>query len=82
MYDTYFFFSLSSRVPTLCLFISALSLMGFLWIVAYTVWPAAVLAACFFVGVIMSLQFLVYFTHKAAQRGMAGVQRVRKLTIS
>ncbi|EDR07297.1 uncharacterized protein LACBIDRAFT_328163 [Laccaria bicolor S238N-H82] len=39
VYGSYFFFSLSARVPGLCMFTSALSLMLFLELVAFDAWP-------------------------------------------
>jgi hypothetical protein len=67
VYDTYLFFSISARVPTICTCLSAVSLTGFLALVAFGTWPEAVLILCFFVGVIMSLQYLVYGVHIAAR---------------
>ncbi|EDQ98372.1 uncharacterized protein LACBIDRAFT_336018 [Laccaria bicolor S238N-H82] len=57
VYGSYFFFSLSARVPGLCMFISALSLMLFLELVAFDAWPESVITICSMVGVVMSLQF-------------------------
>ncbi len=86
VYGTYFFFSISARVPMICTFISAVSLMGFLSLVAFATWPGAVLVLCFVVGILMSLQFLVYGVHLAAKtvayQGRAGGRRViRALTL-
>ncbi|KAF8880094.1 hypothetical protein CPB84DRAFT_1851933 [Gymnopilus junonius] len=72
LYSSHFFFSLSSRTPTFCTFLSALSLMAFLGIVAYDAWPSAVLMLSFLVGIIMSLQFLVYGIHWCAKKVAAG----------
>jgi len=88
VYGTYFFFSLSSRVPSFCMFISAFSLMGFLGLVAFDAWPYGVMAVSFLVGVVMSLQFLVFGAHWCATRvvegGMAGrrgvVRVMRRMT--
>ncbi|KAG6883145.1 hypothetical protein C0993_007608, partial [Termitomyces sp. T159_Od127] len=60
IYSTYMFFSLSARVPALCLFLSAFALMLFMALVSFEVWPAGVLIMCFGVGAVMALQFLVY----------------------
>jgi len=49
------------------MFISAVSLMGFLGLVAFNAWPQGVTVVFFFVGIIMSLQFLVYGVHMAAR---------------
>lgn len=86
VYGKYIFFSISSRVPTLCMFISSLALMAFLGIVAFNAWPQAVLAFCFLVGVVMTLQFLVYGVHIAARTvatgGRAGGRHVlRAVTV-
>lgn len=72
VYDSYFFFSLSSRVPLLCMLVSATSLMCFLGVVAFDAWPMAVLVLCCAVGVLMSLQFLVYGAHWCVNKVTAG----------
>ncbi|PFH45778.1 hypothetical protein AMATHDRAFT_71094 [Amanita thiersii Skay4041] len=60
VFDTYLFFSLQARVPAFCMLLSAISLMTFLSLVAYDVWPEGVLVLCFLIGVMMSLQFVAY----------------------
>ncbi|KAK0220466.1 hypothetical protein IW262DRAFT_1026537 [Armillaria fumosa] len=60
MFGSYFFFSLQARVPIICMLISGVSLMGFLGIVAWSVWPTGLLVLSFLVGVLMTLQFLVF----------------------
>jgi len=88
VYGSYFFFSISARVPALCMFVSAVSLMGFLGLVAFGAWPEGVIVVCFLVGVVMSLQFLVFGVHwcasLVAQGGRAGtrgvVSAVRRMT--
>ena len=67
VYDSYLFFSISARVPTTCTFLSAVSLTGFLVLVAFETWPEAVLVLCFFFGIVMSLQYLVYGVHIAVR---------------
>ncbi|KAJ7739083.1 hypothetical protein DFH07DRAFT_840687 [Mycena maculata] len=57
---SYFFFALSSRVPTILTLTSAISLMCFLLFIAFSAWPVAVIVACFLVGLLMGLQFLVF----------------------
>ncbi|KAF8199834.1 hypothetical protein K438DRAFT_1905863 [Mycena galopus ATCC 62051] len=57
---SYFFFALTSRVPSLLMLASAVSLMLFMAIVAWSAWPTAVLVGCFLVGLLMGLQFLVF----------------------
>lgn len=83
IYDTYIFFSISSKVPTICTCISAVSLTGFLALVAFGTWPEAVLVLCFFIGVVMSLQYLVYGIHVAArtvaQGGRAGRDHIVRI---
>ncbi|KAF8630696.1 hypothetical protein AX15_002770 [Amanita polypyramis BW_CC] len=80
VFDSYFFFSLSARVPALCMVLSGISLMVFLGIVAYGAWPGAVLVISFLIGVIMTLQFLAYTAHwcatKIVQGGRAGSRRI------
>ncbi|KAI0066705.1 hypothetical protein BV25DRAFT_1878804 [Artomyces pyxidatus] len=64
VYSTFFFFSLTARLPLLCLFVAVASLMVFLMTVAYAAWPLAVLVMCSVAGTLVSLQFLVYGCHK------------------
>ncbi|KAG5732599.1 hypothetical protein E4T56_gene16874 [Termitomyces sp. T112] len=78
IYSSYFFFSLSSRVPALCLFFSALTLMEFMALVAFEVWPMGVLVVCFGVGIVMTLQFLVFGAHWGVMRMKGAVQGVGK----
>jgi hypothetical protein len=59
VYSSYFF-ALCSRMPAICMLISTFALMAFLGLVAFEVWPQGVLAVSFFIGIIMSLQFLVF----------------------
>ncbi|XP_006457701.1 hypothetical protein AGABI2DRAFT_64161 [Agaricus bisporus var. bisporus H97] len=72
VYDSYFFFALSSRMPAVCMLFSAVALMAFLCFVAFEVWPNGVLVVCFIVGIVMSLQFLVYGVHWCANKVVAG----------
>ncbi|RDB24425.1 hypothetical protein Hypma_008469 [Hypsizygus marmoreus] len=76
LYSSYFFFCLSARVPALCLFVSALSLMAFLGLVAFEVWPLGVLVTCFIVGLVMTLQFLVFGAHWCVMRVIGAVKWV------
>ncbi|KAK2459535.1 hypothetical protein APHAL10511_008441 [Amanita phalloides] len=80
VFGSYFFFSLSARVPALCMVFSGMSLMLFLGLVAFEAWPQAVLVISFLIGLILSLQFLVYSAHwcatKAVHGGRAGSQRI------
>jgi len=57
---SYFFFALTSRLPSLLMLASAVSLMLFMAIVAWSAWPTAVIVGCFLVGLLMGLQFLVF----------------------
>jgi len=63
LYGKYLFFCISARIPALCMFTSAFALMIFLLSVAWTAWPTAVLVMSFVVGVLISLQFIVYGVH-------------------
>jgi len=74
IYGSYFFFSLSSRLPLVALFIAVLALVGFLGAIAWTAWPAAVLVMCVLTGVLISLQFIVYGCHRFAL-GLAWILR-------
>ncbi|KAI0714531.1 hypothetical protein C8Q76DRAFT_427469 [Earliella scabrosa] len=64
VYGSYFFFCLTCRLPTLCMFLSALSLMAFLLAVAWKAWPSAVLVMSFVAGFLLTSQFLVYGVHR------------------
>lgn len=76
---SYFFFSLSARVPSICTFLSAFCLMLFLALVAFDAWPEGVLVMFFLVGFVMTLQFLV-FGVKWAIEGVARCgSRVRRI---
>ena len=46
--------------------------MGFLGLVAFDAWPQGVIAVSFLVGVVMSLQFLVFGAHWCATRVVEG----------
>ncbi|OJT05628.1 Deubiquitination-protection protein dph1 [Trametes pubescens] len=65
VYGSYFFFCLTCRLPTMCMFLSTLALMLFLLGVAWTAWPTAVLVMSFVAGVLLSSQFLVFGIHRA-----------------
>ncbi|OSX66820.1 hypothetical protein POSPLADRAFT_1072046 [Postia placenta MAD-698-R-SB12] len=65
VYGSYFFFCLTCRLPTLCMFLSALALTLFLLIVAWSAAPSAVLVLSFLAGVLVSLQYLVFGCHRA-----------------
>ena len=54
------------------MFISASCLMAFLGLVAFDAWPYGVMAVSFLVGVVMSLQFLVFGAHWCATRVVEG----------
>lgn len=64
MYGTYFFFCLTCRLPTLCLFVSVCALLVFLLAVAWGAWSTAVLVMCCAAGVLLTLQYLVYGAHR------------------
>ncbi|KIL71154.1 hypothetical protein M378DRAFT_154629 [Amanita muscaria Koide BX008] len=86
LFDSYFFFCLSARVPALCMVISGVSLMLFLGLVAYEAWPQAVLVISFFIGLMMTLQFLAFTAHwcamKIVQGGKAGTRTIRTVVKS
>jgi len=77
VYSSYFFFSLSARLPALCMLTSACSLTAFLALVAYEAWPRGVLVTCFIWGVLVTLQFLVYGVHWFV-KGVVGAGRLGK----
>lgn len=82
VYGKYLFFCISSRLPAVCMFVSACALMAFLLSVAWSAWPTAVLVMCFIAGILISLQFIVYGLHctvicmtevfRRARRGLMG----------
>lgn len=74
VFDSYFFFSISARVPAVAMFISAVSLMCFLALVAFEAWPRGVLVVSLLFGVILSLQFLAFGVHRCA-RGVVWVAK-------
>ncbi|KAF8987757.1 hypothetical protein BDQ17DRAFT_538122 [Cyathus striatus] len=74
IFDSYFFFSISSRVPALCMLASSVCLMVFLGLVAYEVFPVGVLIISFLVGLTMTLQFLVYGVHWTGMRVVRSVR--------
>jgi len=80
LFDSYFFFCLSARIPSLCMLLSGFSLMLFLGLVAYNAWPQAVLVLSFIIGFMMTLQFLVFGAYwcagKVMQGGRAGSQHI------
>ncbi|KAI0756048.1 hypothetical protein C8Q80DRAFT_1126102 [Daedaleopsis nitida] len=63
VYNSYFFFCLQCRLPTVCMFLSALALMAFLFAAAWTAWPTAVLVMSFVAGLLFTSQFLVFGVH-------------------
>ena len=64
MYNTYFFFALTCRLPILCMALSAVSLMAFLLAVAWTAWPTAVLVMSFVAGFLLTSQFVIFGLHR------------------
>ncbi|KIM41504.1 hypothetical protein M413DRAFT_72188 [Hebeloma cylindrosporum] len=65
IYDSYVFFSLSSRMPTFCMLLSSVSLMAFLGLIACDAWPVGVLVIGILVAFVMILQFIVYGMHQS-----------------
>ncbi|KAI0328437.1 hypothetical protein GY45DRAFT_1326295 [Cubamyces sp. BRFM 1775] len=74
VYNTYFFFCLTCRLPTMCMFVSAIALMFFLLGVAYTAWPTAVLVMSFCAGLLFSSQFLIFGAHRSIEFAIWGVR--------
>ncbi|OCH90040.1 hypothetical protein OBBRIDRAFT_628773 [Obba rivulosa] len=66
-YGTHLFFCLSCRMPSLCMLLSSVCLMGFLLAVAWVAWPEAVYVMSGVAGTLITLQYLVYGFHKAGQ---------------
>jgi hypothetical protein len=78
VYSSYFFFSLSARIPVICMLTAAISLTSFLALVAYDAWPTGVLVMCFLCGLVMSLQFLVYGVHWVGKVVVEVVRMVKR----
>ncbi|KAI1791999.1 hypothetical protein LXA43DRAFT_370993 [Ganoderma leucocontextum] len=64
VYNSYIFFSLTCRLPILCMALSTVSLMAFLLAVAWTAWPTAVLVMSFVAGFLLTSQFVVFGIHR------------------
>ena len=64
VYNTYFFFALTCRLPILCMALSTVSLMAFLLAVAWTAWPTAVLVMSFVAGFLLTSQFVIFGIHR------------------
>ncbi|KAI0801529.1 hypothetical protein C8Q74DRAFT_499009 [Fomes fomentarius] len=64
VYGSYFFFCLTCRLPSVCMLISALALMAFLFAAAWTASPTAVLVMSFIAGFLLTSQFLVFGIHR------------------
>ncbi|KAH8997160.1 hypothetical protein EDB86DRAFT_3076752 [Lactarius hatsudake] len=73
-------FALSSRLPLIALFVVVVTLVVFLGAIAWTAWIAAVLVMCVLVGVLVSLQFIVYGSHCLAL-GLAWMVRNAWLSV-
>ncbi|KAH9025237.1 hypothetical protein EDB85DRAFT_1893977 [Lactarius pseudohatsudake] len=73
LYSSYFFFALSSRLPLVALSVAVavLALVVFFGAIAWTAWPA---------GVLVSLQFIVYGSHRLAL-GLAWMARNAWLSV-
>ncbi|KAH9009384.1 hypothetical protein EDB85DRAFT_2162814 [Lactarius pseudohatsudake] len=82
LYSSYFFFALSSRLPLVALSVAVavLALVFFFGAIAWTAWPAAVLVMCVLAGVLISLQFIVYGSHRLAL-GLAWMARNAWLSV-
>ena len=70
VYNTYLFFSLTCRLPILCMALSTVSLMSFLLAVAWTAWPTAVLVMSFVAGFLLTSQFVVFGIHRLINFGV------------
>ena len=76
--DSYVCFALSAHVPLLCMMVASVCVMMYMASVAFSEWPVGSAVFCFFVGMIMTLQFFAYGARKLA----AGVRHVRRRTMS
>jgi hypothetical protein len=66
VYGSHVFFSLSPRMPTLCVMTASISLLGFMGLVAYDAGSIGVLIVGVVVFLVMTLQFTMYGTHRCA----------------
>jgi len=62
-FGTYIFFCMCCRLPTLLMFLSSCALLAFMFLVAFEVWPKAVMILSFFAGILVSLQYLLFGAH-------------------
>lgn len=77
-YSSYFFFSLSSRLPLFWLLVSLLGLIVFLASMAWQAWNEAALVMMVLAGALVSLQGIVWCVHCCAMgvgRGLAELGR-------
>ncbi|KAG7439947.1 uncharacterized protein BT62DRAFT_650394 [Guyanagaster necrorhizus] len=74
LFGTYFFFSVSARIPMLCLLISSVCLLAFLGITVYVVSSEIVLVVAIFVGVGMTAQVWVFAAYWCARRVGRGLR--------
>ncbi|KDQ62993.1 hypothetical protein JAAARDRAFT_362720 [Jaapia argillacea MUCL 33604] len=77
VWKTYVFFSISCRLPMLCMFLSTGAIMFFLFTVAYQVWSRASFVLCFVAGLLFGLQYWVWFIYQAFCACRRVVWRVR-----
>ena len=81
VYGTYLSFCVTSRIPIIFTFLSACSLMGFLVIVAASVWPTAAIVLCGLSGVACTLQYLIYGLHSLWCFGFRVLRGIRNATV-
>ncbi|PIL31039.1 hypothetical protein GSI_05735 [Ganoderma sinense ZZ0214-1] len=62
--DTYVSFSLTCRLPILCLAILMVSFMASFLAVAWTAWPTAMLVVSFVVGLLLTLELVIFGTSR------------------
>ena len=62
--------------------VSAIALTAFLGFVAFEVWPLGVLVVCFFVGIIMTLQFLVFGVHWAINKIIGWGREIKEVAMT
>ncbi|KAL0952032.1 hypothetical protein HGRIS_008676 [Hohenbuehelia grisea] len=77
-FESYFFFALAARVPSICLVVSSMCLLFFVARIAYQVWPLGALMTWFVFGLMMGLQSIVSWTHWGAKKVAAGGRRVAR----
>ena len=63
-FRTYFFFYLCCRLPIFFMLAPSIALLALMFFVSFHAWPQAVFAISFLEGVLVTLQYLLFGTHR------------------